>query len=240
MSKRNTRLGLLLCGAAMVWTSQAGAQTPEPADTVSEVVVTGSFIKRSEGFPSSSPVDVLSKEELAVRAPMNLANFLADLPANFGSTFSTGRALGGGERGQGTINLRGLGNAATLVLMNGHRQTQVADASTNIIDVNSLVPDIMIERFEVLKDGASALYGTDAVAGVVNVITRDNFKGLRITAQDSDFTNIGKGDRNIQVMMGGPIGDRGRIVGAFGYFKQDLISSSFEAPIISNDQQNLR
>ena len=242
MSRGYTRLGLLFCTAAAIWANQASAQTaaPAPTDTVDEVVVTGSFIKRSEGFPSSSPVDVLSKQDLAIRAPMNLANFLADLPANFGSTFSTGRALGGGERGQGTINLRGLGNASTLVLMNGHRQTQVADASTNIIDVNSLVPDIMIERFEVLKDGASALYGTDAVAGVVNVITRDNFKGLRISAQDSDFTNIGKGDRNIQVMMGGPIGERGRIVGAFGYFKQDLISSSFEAPLINNDQSNLR
>jgi len=236
MTKRNARLTALLCGVAAVWAGQASAQD---SATVDEVVVTGSFIKRSEGFPSSSPVDVLSKEDLAVRAPMNLANFLADLPANFGSTFSTGRALGGGERGTGTINLRGLGNAATLVLMNGHRQTQVADASTNIIDVNSLVPDIMIERFEVLKDGASALYGTDAVAGVVNVITRDNFQGLRITAQGNSFTNMGKGDRNVQVLAGVK-GDKGRIVGAFGFFDQDLIASTFASPQIHDDQRNLR
>jgi iron complex outermembrane receptor protein len=236
MKTHKSLLSALLCSAAVMAAGQAAAQD---ANQVEEVVVTGSFIKRSEGFPSASPVDVLSREELAIRAPANLANFLADLPANFGSTFSTGRALGGGERGSGTINLRGLGNAATLVLMNGHRQTQVADSATNVIDVNSLVPDIMIERFEVLKDGASALYGTDAVAGVVNIITRDNFQGLRISAQGSDFTNIGKGDRNVQVLAGVRSG-KAKLVGAFGFFDQDLISSTFQSPQIEDDQKNLR
>lgn len=238
MGVRGVRLCALLCSAAAVWAGPASAQ--QPASELDEVVVTGSFIKRSEGFQAASPVDVLGVEQIQSRPSTNVANFFAELPYNFGSAFSTGRALGGGERGLGTINLRGLGAAATLVLLNGHRQTQVADSPDNIIDVNSLVPDIMIERFEVLKDGASALYGTDAVAGVVNVITRDKFDGFQVTARVNQFTYSDQGDRNVQVMFGTPVGEKGHIVMAFGAFKQDPMSSTFDAPVLKGDRGNLR
>lgn len=234
------RVCALLCGAAFVWSGQAFAQDNQQDTEVEELVITGSFIPRSEGFQAASPVDVIRAEVLEERAPTNLSNFFAELPYNFGSTFSTGRAMGGGERGLGTVNLRGLGAAATLVLLNGHRQTQVADSPDNIIDVNSLVPDIMIQRFEVLKDGASALYGSDAVAGVVNVITNDRFEGVRVVGRVNYFDYSGAGDQQFQVMLGGPLGERGHVVGAFAYVHQDGMWSTFDAPVLNHDTSNTR
>lgn len=240
MIKRSRgRVCALLCGAAFFYSSHAFAQDQQDT-AVEELVITGSFIPRSEGFQAASPVDVLKSELLEQKAPTNLANFFAELPYNFGSAFSTGRAMGGGERGLGTVNLRGLGASATLVLLNGHRQTQVADSPDNIIDVNSLVPDIMVQRFEVLKDGASALYGSDAVAGVVNVITNSSFSGVRATGRVSYYDYSGEGDQQFQLMMGGPLGDRGHMVGAFAYVHQDGMWSTFDAPMLENDRDNLR
>ncbi len=238
------RLCALMCGAAALSVGVSGGQawSQEQETNVEEVVITGSFIRRSEGFQASSPVDVLQAAEvLEEKAPTNLANVFAEMPANFGSAFSTGRALGGGERGLGTVNLRGLGAAATLVLLNGHRQTQVADSPDNIVDVNSLVPDIMVQRIEVLKDGASALYGTDAVAGVVNVITNDRFEGLRLAARVNYFDYSNVGDYQLQGMWGSTFAeDRGHIVAALSFVQQDPMNSTFDAPVLGRDRNNLR
>ncbi len=202
---------------------QAAAQNASAEPALEEIIVTGSFIKRDSGFQQSSPVDVLSREEIDTRAPQTIANFLADLPYNFGSAFSSGRALGN-ERGGGTVNLRGLGASATLVLLNSRRQTQIPDSPDNIVDVNSLVPEIMIERTEILKDGASALYGTDAVAGVVNFITRDNFDGFQWSLRGNEATYSHDGDRRFEAMWGGNLFGKTRIVGAVGVYDQDMMA----------------
>lgn len=203
--------------------NQGFAQTTPSNPGLEEVVVTGSFIKRDSGFQQSSPVSVLNREELDVRAPQTIANYLADLPFNFGSAFSSGRALGN-ERGGGTVNLRGLGASATLVLLNSRRTTQIPDSADNIVDVNSLVPEIMIERTEILKDGASALYGTDAVAGVVNFITRDDFEGFQWALRGNEATYSHEGDRRFEAMWGGDLFGKTHIVGAFGIYDQDMMS----------------
>ena len=102
------------------------------------------------------------------------------LPYSFNTTFTVGRALGS-SNGSGSLNLRNLGADATLVLLNSRRTARDA-VTVNNVDVNSLVPQIAIQRIDILKDGASSLYGSDAVGGVANFMTRSNFDGFEVQA----------------------------------------------------------
>src|SRR6185369_13028845 len=95
--------------------------------------------------------------------------------------FTVGRALGS-SNGSGSLNLRNLGADATLVLLNSRRVARDA-VTVNNVDVNSLVPQIAIERIEILKDGASSIYGSDAVGGVANFLTRHRYDGFEVQAQ---------------------------------------------------------
>jgi len=186
------------------------------------IVVTGSLIQRSD-YQLSSPVDVVGRETLEASAPANIAEFVKDLPYNFGSAFASGRAFGN-ERGGGTINLRGLGASATLVLVNGQRMTQLPDAEDAIVDVNSLVPEIMLDRVEILKDGASATYGSDAIAGVVNFITNDRFEGLKLSGRVNQFTYSDATDYRVEAMLGTEVGGSTHITAAFGFYDQQPIN----------------
>jgi outer membrane receptor for ferrienterochelin and colicin len=175
--------GLVLLASPV---SQAVAQAVADQDTgaaagVEEFVVTGTFIRRSEGFTPASPVQEIRKEDFDAHAPRTVADFLTQLPYSFNTTFTVGRALGS-SNGSGSLNLRNLGSDATLVLLNGRRVARDAVTVGNV-DVNSLVPQIAIERIDVLKDGASSLYGSDAVGGVANFLTRRNFQGFEVQAQ---------------------------------------------------------
>lgn len=190
-------------------------------DQEDTIIVTGSLVQRSD-YQLSSPVDVIGRERLEASAPANIAEFVKDLPYNTGSAFASGRAFGN-ETGAGSINLRGLGASATLVLINGRRMAQLPSAEDNVVDVNSLVPEIMLQRLEILKDGASALYGSDAVAGVVNFITNENFEGLKVNTRVNTFTYSNAYDYHIEAMMGTPLGERGHITAAFGFHDQDPI-----------------
>ena len=200
----------------------AQTQNAQSGAAPEEVVVTGTYLRTSE-FKPSSPVDTLTREDLEVAAPTTLATFFTELPYNMGSSFTTGRALGDAG-GAGTINLRGLGSAATLVLLNSKRQTTVGAPiyQGGVVDINSLVPQIMIRNVDVLKDGASALYGTDAVAGVVNFITRDDFEGLEVRAQGEYMTYKTHGDRRFGLLWGNQSGAT-RIVAAAEYYERDRI-----------------
>lgn len=199
------------------------AQQAVPAEgRPEEVIVTGTYL-RSPRFTPSSPVDTLSREDMDVAVPTTVATYFTELPYNVGSSFTTGRALGD-SGGAGTINLRGLGSGATLVLVNSKRQTPVGAPlyQGNVVDVNSLMPQIMIGNIEILKDGASALYGTDAVAGVVNFITRDDFDGLELRAQGEYMTYETHGDRRFGALWGSQ-GERGRLSAALEYYERDRI-----------------
>jgi len=180
-----------LIGAVFALTATVStAQDKRPAQTVlDEVTVTGSFIRRSEGFTPASPVEEIGKAEFEAHAPKTVADFLTTLPYSFNTTFTVGRALGS-SNGSGSLNLRNLGADATLVLLNSRRVAR-DPVTVNNVDVNSLLPQIAIERIEILKDGASSIYGSDAVGGVANFLTRNKFQGFEFTAQ-SDTRMIGK------------------------------------------------
>ncbi|MDP1597973.1 TonB-dependent receptor domain-containing protein [Phenylobacterium sp.] len=150
--------------------------------TVEEVVITGSFIA---GTPEDAalPVDVISSKELEARGSPTMVQFIKTIPSS-GAVIGENNRFGSGS-GAATINLRNLNSPSTgsrtLVLFNG-RRVPVSPQSLNSVDIN-LLPTAAIGRVEVLKDGAAATYGSDAIGGVVNFITRTDLDGFEVTGQ---------------------------------------------------------
>jgi len=180
--KKKAGLGALLTGLFSV-----GANAQEPVETdeaevvLEEIVVTGSNIRGA--YPESSPLFVYSAEEIRQSGALTTEQFFHTLPQNLNSLVSSAiGALGGaGEANESSVNsidLRGLGVGTTLILMNGRR---IASSSNGRAPDVSLIPLAAIDRVEVLTDGASAIYGSDAVGGVVNFILKDHFDGVETT-----------------------------------------------------------
>ncbi len=158
-----------------------------------EIVVTGTLIRGSrEDAPA--PVDVIGAEELAKQGNPSVIELLKNLPTSNGIIGDANQfdARAQGNEGVASINLRGLGPQRTLVLLNGKRIVQSGGSGIPIVDVN-LIPSSAIGRIEVLKDGAAATYGSDAIAGVVNFITRTNQDGFKASA-DYRYIRGSKGD----------------------------------------------
>lgn len=217
-------------GPKSVFAQDASQTPPQAEQALQEVVVTGSYIKRPADRPQ--PLTVLSSEDLDNTQRNSVAESLKDLPQNVGSMAVVNTQGGGVDAGNSpttTVNLRGLGAGATLVLVNGGRQ--IADGGYGYVDVNNLAPAIMIDRVETLTDGASALYGSDAVAGVVNFITKKNFDGFDIktdlqriqdTTHDRPDTNLG--------LLWGTHNDTTRIVAGFEYASTETLLVSDRYP----------
>lgn len=179
--KRSVVAVALALGSSQFVMAQTAPAT-EPA--VQKVFVTGSNIKRADK-EGSSPVQIVSAKEIATTGATTIAELLHSIPA-FGSGASVDVVDGGFSRGAATASLRGLGSSSTLVLLNGRRIAASAYADPNqgksaVYDLNS-IPLSAIERVEIFKDGASAVYGSDAIAGVINFITKTDFKGAEMSA----------------------------------------------------------
>lgn len=137
---------------------------------IEEVVVTGSLIKK-DSFDSPSPLQVLDEFDLQAEATPALGEIMANQTFNYGSdTFSSHYSVANPEGALTSANLRGLGSRATLTLVDGKRVL-----ASNL---NNMIPQSVIQRIDIVKDGASALYGADAVAGVVNIITKKGYEGI--------------------------------------------------------------
>ena len=145
----------------------------DAAYQIEEIVTTGSRIKRAD-LDSASPVAVISQDDILVTGITDVGDLLQRLPSMSGSPIGTTTNNGG--KGAVLVDLRGFGTVRTLTLVDGRR---VVDYQT--------IPSKMIERVEILKDGASAVYGADAVAGVVNIITRKDFEGVEFSAQTAEW-----------------------------------------------------
>ncbi|CAD2225301.1 Putative TonB-dependent receptor (fragment N-ter) [Pseudoalteromonas sp. 3J6] len=160
-------------------TTYAAQQT---AEKVERIQVTGSRIKRSD-IEGPSPVQSINKEDIENMGYDNLQQLLERMPVAGNGTFSTrGNNQDSTANGSAAVSLRGLGADATLVLINGRRVaiSAFAEGITNsFVDINS-IPVSAIERIDILKDGASAIYGSDAVAGVVNVILKKDIDGIEV------------------------------------------------------------
>lgn len=210
---------VLAIGLAM----PASAQTaPEPAtvapqddtDVVPEVVVTGSLIR---GTPEDAalPVDVIGSDELARQGSPTGLDLLKNLPTSNGVIGDANQfdSRAQGSEGVASVNLRGLGPQRTLVLLNGKRVVQ-AGTGIPVVDIN-LIPQSAIGRIEILKDGAAATYGSDAVAGVVNFITRSEQRGF-LASGDYRYISGSQGDYTGALSFGHKK-DGFQVFASFGY-----------------------
>ncbi|KUJ83364.1 TonB-dependent receptor [Microbulbifer flavimaris] len=203
----------LTAAAIMVPAMPAFAQ--EDAEMVEEVIVTGSRIKRAD-LESSSPVTVLTSEEMQATGITDVGDLLQRLPAMSGSPIGTTTNNGG--NGSVQVDLRGLGPIRTLTLVNGKRTVDGGDYQT--------IPAVMIDRVEILKDGASAAYGADAVAGVVNIITKKNFEGVKLEVQNSDSFESDAGAQDSISFIAGKSFDGGNVTFGAEYVQQEEIYQS--------------
>lgn len=192
MLKRTTLAKSLLIafsGSAVLYGPVAVAQ--QSAQELQRVTVTGSNIKRTD-TETASPVQVLSRDDIEKTGKQSIQEVLrgitADGQGSLSSSFSNGFASG-----SSAVSLRGLGVNSTLVLVNGRRMTTYGladDGARTFVDLNS-IPLEAVDRIEVVKDGASAIYGADAVGGVVNVIMRQDYKGASV---GGSYGQTGRGD----------------------------------------------
>ncbi len=201
-----------------------GAFAASDDEQIEEIVVTGSYLKRSAAN-SPSPLSVVTSADIEDLGAADVAEIIQAMPWASGSQTRAATFQGEGANGQNTINLRNLGHGATLPLVNGKRNVQSwyngrGNASTN---VNGLIPNIAIERIEVVKDGASALYGSDAVAGVVNFITKKDFEGFDVSYQFTTSDETNNGDTNTVELIWGAQGDRAGIVVSASFLDREEI-----------------
>src|SRR3982751_2073624 len=178
-------------------TAPVEATTPTPATTQAnnasggDIVITGSRIPQPN-LTSASPVTVLSSQDIKLQGTTRTEDLINSLPQSFAGQ---GSNISNGALGIATVNLRGLGSARTLVLVNGRRLQPGDPRAGSVADIN-FIPSAIVKRVDVLTGGASSVYGADAVAGVVNFIMDTGFRGLRIDAQASTFMHDnGSSDR---------------------------------------------
>lgn len=190
--------------APVVVTSVAALK--EADDGAKEVVVTGSRIRRKD-LQAMAPLAVFTREQIAATGRSNVAEFLQTMPE---ASNAINRATNNGGDGSLRVNLRGINPASTLVLLNGRRITAGGTGADSSVDL-SAIPTNVIERIEVLKDGASAIYGSDAIAGVINLITRKKVSGAEAVVYGST-TTFGDGQ---QLDVSGIVGTTGEKGSAF-------------------------
>jgi iron complex outermembrane receptor protein len=239
MNKQSLRL---LIGGALASSLAAPAlaqqTTDDPAETV---IVTGSRIARSSDFTNANPVDVINRDSIDKSGFANLQQLMEKIPSNGSGAFSTrGNNQDSTANGAASISLRGLGADATLVLVNGRRvaiSPFAESITTNFVDINA-IPVSAIERVEILKDGASALYGSDAVAGVINIILRKDFEGLELSGSYGSTTESGYDEQNYSAVWGFG-GEDSNVTFIFDYFKNSTLANTERGTLASANQTAL-
>lgn len=206
----------------------AQEQEAEQDQNIELIMVTGSFVRRSENFSSPSPLAVVDSVAIDAIGAKSIGDITQTLTINTGAENTPDAFTQNATAGTSNINLRGLGVASTLVLLNSKRQVVTAqpnNGGVNFVDTSSLVPMIALNRMEVIKDGASALYGSDAVAGVVNFITKRDYEGMQVSL---DYQDGAHGDNKEYTVQGlwGAVGDDSSVMAAVSYTNRSPMFTS--------------
>ena len=238
------------------------AADDEDEEEMEEVLVTGSYIRR-DNFDLPSPKNILDQADISLSGSANVGDVIfdqsfqlgvnsnatpfegiccgAELNDGLGTSSGWGEGADNQQGNQGTevwANLRGLGTRATMTMMDGHRLP--ADTTTRGeragVDVSGMYPMIAVGRVETILDGASALYGAEAVSGVINMVPRKDFEGLEISVDYSQPLENGKPNSGISI-LGGVQGDRGRAIFAMELREQDRMRFT-ERPEYLIDSRN--
>ena len=223
-------------------TPDEGADITDASNDEGDILVTGSRIKQNPNN-SALPLQIITNEEVqrnGISSPEQLMMHLptnATGPDNLASNADVVSGAQRGTNGLSSANLRGQGNAATLVLLNG-RRVAAHGLSGSAVDVNQ-IPFAAMDRVEILKDGASAIYGTDAVGGVINFITRKDYQGIGLQGF-SDFTQRGDGNiYRVSAIAGyGDVDEDGfNVMGAVSYSWNQILRGS-DRDFVNGNQPN--
>jgi iron complex outermembrane receptor protein len=216
---KSIRLALAFGAVSALSATAAIAQeaATESEEAIEKISVTGSRILKSE-FSSSSPISSFDEETIKAAGVASIDEFLKDIPAFTGYQMGTS-TNNGSDEGQKKIDMRGLGFNRTLVLINGRRV--IGDVSGDgAVDLNN-VPEALIKRVDVLKDGASTIYGSDALAGVVNFVLDDEFEGLEVGANFGQGTSDGQASNDGFYIKAGVASGSANMVMSLSYSNQD-------------------
>lgn len=222
MKNNKFKLSVIAMLTAAAYSGMSLAEEAVTEEKVERISVTGSNIPTgSANFSSSSPIVEVGKEVLDGIAAISIGNTLSRVPSvTAGSNDASNNSDGGGSAGVNTTSLRNLGVARTLILVNGRRYVSGVSASEGYgVDLNS-IPTSIIERIDVLTGGQSAIYGSDAIAGVINIITKKNFDGAEFNIYGADSDKGGAARQNIDFTYGANF-DRGNAWLSIGAANQD-------------------
>lgn len=220
---------ILFFATALVIGSSVSAQqaTPAtpPAETATQldtIEVTGSRLKRSD-IEGPLPVTVFSRADIDISGDISVADFLRSQTFNSFGSFDAASGFGGGAQGGALISLRGLGSERTLVLLDG-RRLPGAPAFSGAAQNLNVIPMAAVERIEVLREGASAIYGSDAIGGVINIITRKDYSGTQISGQLDRPTQAG-GDGATSSFITGLATPTSNFIMTLDHSQRDIIFS---------------
>ena len=228
-------LPIAFCSVPLVQTSAQDAED----GAVEEIVVTGSRIIRSDNFEESGHVIPIDEIAIEAMAELNMADVLRSSPLNSHGSFH--ERSGSTAQSNATINLRGLGDWRTLVLVDGTRVPGSPNMAAQSVNINML-PNVAVRRIDILADGASAVYGSDAMAGVVNFVLHRDFEGIELSARYGDRSRDDGGDRSLG-LLAGVSGDRSNVVIALEYSHRDEIYDRdrwYTAPSVLDNDGNGR
>ncbi|HEY3517646.1 MAG TPA: TonB-dependent receptor [Gammaproteobacteria bacterium] len=215
-----TKLSIAIAFALCAGLAAAQDETPRQGN-LDEITVTGSRITR-DGMNSPTPITAISAEDMQMMAPGQIIDSLDYLPPFFMNDSPDTAASKSQSAGASNVNLRGLGANRTLVLLDGRRM--VPSNRLGAVDIN-LFPEAMVERVEIVTGGASAVYGTDAVAGVVNFVLKDDFEGVDIHTQVGVTDRSDGESREVSAAYGTSIGERGHLMVSGEWFDADKIET---------------
>ncbi|GHH61302.1 TonB-dependent receptor plug domain-containing protein [[Pseudomonas] boreopolis] len=241
------RMGLLPAGIAIALAPAFAGAQEQSADqnttTLDRIEITGSRIRQAS-VETAQPVIALQRADIEKQGFTNVADIVQNLSATGSPAISRADALASGEEVGGQyVDLRNLGPQRTLVLLDGKRMGVSSGGYTDLASI----PTSIVERIEVLTDGASAIYGSDAIAGVINIITRKNFDGLEASVYGGQFSE-GDGQKKSANFVYGTTNDRGSITFGAEYSKEDPVyakdrrysayANGYRHPLPTDDNSN--
>ncbi len=220
---------LCIAGTAATQGPAIGAQPDQTAEAPpapkgkksgeEEIIVTGSRLRRKD-LTTPAPVTVINREQVLASGRVSIGDFLQTLPQQ-GNALNT--SVNNGGNGSTRVSLRSLGAARTLVLLNGRRMVPGGNGADDSVDLNS-IPSAAIEQIEVLRDGASAVYGSDAIGGVVNLITRKRMNGAEVSGVAGTSTHSDGTIYDLNALAG-TSGERGNLLFTAGFYTQKPVMS---------------
>lgn len=227
LSTRKTLLAIAISAASIgAYAEESATKESDEADSIERIFVTGSRLTRTT-FDAPTPTVVVSAEDIKISGATNINDLLSSMP-QFGEGYdSTSGNYSFGNSGLNVVNLRGIGASRTLVLVNGKRPISISDDAQYLYADIGMIPSELVERVEVLTGGASAVYGSDAVAGVVNFILKKDYEGTSVRAQVGGTQDGGNSNRSLTLTHGLNFdNNRGNLSFSVDYLNESALKQS--------------